>query len=439
MKKSLLALAAMSAFAGAAQAQSSVSVYGIIDAGFLSTNGTSGAANANGTAAVAANAAGTVAAVGSTAGSANGGKRVTSSLNSGMLSTSRLGFRGVEDLGGGTSASFVAEIGLSVTGNGFSGSTNSASSPMGSSYVHNAAAIDNRQTFVGLGTKGLGEARIGRQYTPVHEAMCATNAGGCNSVAGDMIYSGANSTNGLVPANAISVAAQIRASNAIRLATENINGFQAVALLSVNNLQNDNTANTAMLTQAGQGSTNYRMAGANVSYTGVKNLDIRLSQQRTTLNRDNVVATALSRIVIGNAMVDATPSISQGIARIEQKDTFGNISYNFGPAKVALQHVALNVTTAGAQSARRFANQVAVSVPVSTTINGWASYGTGKLQGATSAQDFKFNGMQLGGLYNLSKRTNLYAIYGQTEQDAVTGQASKYKDQQYALGVRHSF
>jgi len=428
MKKSLLALAAMSAFAGAAQAQSSVSVYGIIDAGFLSTNGTSGAANAAGAA--------------TTAGSANGGKRVTSALTSGMLSTSRLGFRGVEDLGGGTSASFVAEIGLSVTGNGFSGSTNNASSPMGTGYVHNSAVLDNRQTFVGLSQKGLGDARIGRQYTPVHEAMCGTNAGGCNAVAGDMIYSGANSTNGLVPSNAIGVAAQIRASNSIRFATENISGFQAVALLSVNNLQNENSANTTMTSQVGQGSTNYRMWGANVSYTGVKNLDIRLSQQTTTLNRDNVVATTLSRTVLGNSMVDATPSISQGIARIEQKDTYGNISYDFGPVKVALQHVALKVTggvTPGAQSARRFANQVAVSVPVSNTINGWASYGQGKLQGAAGSQDSKFDGMQLGGLYNLSKRTNLYAIYGQAGQDAVTGQASKYKDQQYALGLRHSF
>jgi len=425
MKKSLLALAAMSAFAGAAQAQSSVSVYGIIDAGFLSTNGTSGAANAAGAA--------------TTAGSANGGKRVTSALTSGMLSTSRLGFRGVEDLGGGTSASFVAEIGLSVTGNGFSGSTNNASSPMGTGYVHNSAVLDNRQTFVGLSQKGLGDARIGRQYTPVHEAMCGTNAGGCNAVAGDMIYSGANSTNGLVPSNAIGVAAQIRASNSIRFATENISGFQAVALLSVNNLQNENSANTTMTSQVGQGSTNYRMWGANVSYTGVKNLDIRLSQQTTTLNRDNVVATTLSRTVLGNSMVDATPSISQGIARIEQKDTYGNISYDFGPAKVALQHVALKVTTLGAQSARRFANQVAVSAPLTKAINGWASYGQGKLQGAAGTQDSKFDGMQLGGLYNLSKRTNLYAIYGQAGQDAVTGQASKYKDQQYALGLRHSF
>ena len=46
MKKSLLAVAAMTAFAGAAQAQSSVTVYGILDVGFVGShyNGTSGTA-----------------------------------------------------------------------------------------------------------------------------------------------------------------------------------------------------------------------------------------------------------------------------------------------------------------------------------------------------------------------------------------------------------
>jgi len=50
MKKSLLALAAMSAFAGAAQAQSSVTVYGILDLGYLATRGTQGGASSAGTA-----------------------------------------------------------------------------------------------------------------------------------------------------------------------------------------------------------------------------------------------------------------------------------------------------------------------------------------------------------------------------------------------------
>ncbi|HZS80865.1 MAG TPA: porin, partial [Herbaspirillum sp.] len=38
MKKSLLALAVLGAFAGAAQAQSSVTIYGIVDTGVTFTN-----------------------------------------------------------------------------------------------------------------------------------------------------------------------------------------------------------------------------------------------------------------------------------------------------------------------------------------------------------------------------------------------------------------
>ena len=38
MKKSLLAVAAMTAFAGAAQAQSSVTVYGILDVGLVGSS-----------------------------------------------------------------------------------------------------------------------------------------------------------------------------------------------------------------------------------------------------------------------------------------------------------------------------------------------------------------------------------------------------------------
>lgn len=439
MKKSLLALAAMGAFAGVAQAQSSVTVYGILDVGFLSTNGTSGAANANGTAAVAATSDGATAAVGSTAGSANGGKRVTSAINSSNLATSRLGFRGVEDMGGGVSASFVAEIGLTPTSNGFSGSTNYSGTPMGTGYVNNSAVLDNRQTFAGLAKKGLGEARVGRQYTPVHEALCATNVGMCNAVAGDLMYSGANSSNTLTPANGQGVSYQIRASNAITLRTENINGFQATVLYSVNNLTNENSGNTSLATQAGQGATNYRMAGANLTFTGVKNLDVRFAYQLTSLNRDNIVATATSRATFNSSLWDVTPSSAQGVARFEQKDTYANIGYDFGFAKVALQRVDLKVESVGVQTQKRFANQLAVSAPINKTISAWASYGQGKIQAATTATEYKFSGMQLGGTYSMSKRTALYGIFGQVEQDAATAGQTKYKDVQYAVGVRHTF
>jgi predicted porin len=76
MKKSLLALAALTAFAGVASAQSSVTLFGIVD---LSVN------------------------------SVKNGSLSQKLLSSNQLNSNRLGFRGVEDLGGGMRAGFWLE------------------------------------------------------------------------------------------------------------------------------------------------------------------------------------------------------------------------------------------------------------------------------------------------------------------------------------------
>ncbi len=80
MKKSLIALAVLAA-SGAAMAQSSVTLYGVADAGLVKSSGISAQMTSAGT------------------------------MNNG---TSRLGVRGVEDLGGGLKASFNFEHGLSL-------------------------------------------------------------------------------------------------------------------------------------------------------------------------------------------------------------------------------------------------------------------------------------------------------------------------------------
>ncbi|MFP5413339.1 MAG: porin, partial [Gammaproteobacteria bacterium] len=82
MKKSLLALAVLGAFAGAAAAQTNVTLYGIADAGIGWTD--TDKANADGIARVV----------------------------SGTQSTSRFGIRGSEDLGGGLKATFNIEAGV---------------------------------------------------------------------------------------------------------------------------------------------------------------------------------------------------------------------------------------------------------------------------------------------------------------------------------------
>lgn len=111
MKKLLIATAALAMVAGTAQAQSSVTVYGIMDVNYNSTDTTgSGRATAQGESA---------------------------------LATSRLGFRGTEDLGGGLKAEFQLESKL----------TPSASTAASQTF--------GREQWVGLSSATLGSVRMG--------------------------------------------------------------------------------------------------------------------------------------------------------------------------------------------------------------------------------------------------------------------------------------
>jgi predicted porin len=123
MKKSLLGLAILSAFASAASAQTSVTLYGIVDGGIAYEN--------NGTA------AGSIL-----------------RFESGAQSGSRFGFRGEEALGGGLSAIFNLEAGF-VLGTGVNAT---------------AGTLFNRQSWAGL--KGdFGTVRGGRVETVIYAAF----------------------------------------------------------------------------------------------------------------------------------------------------------------------------------------------------------------------------------------------------------------------------
>lgn len=129
MKKSLLALAVLGAFASAASAQSSVTVYGKVDVGVVHESGSVPVTNPG------------------------GAKRLQ--VQSGVTGGSRLGFRGVEDLGGGLKATFVAETGFCADqNNGGSGG-----------YCSGGGSFMGRQAFVGL-SGGFGAVTLGRQYAP---------------------------------------------------------------------------------------------------------------------------------------------------------------------------------------------------------------------------------------------------------------------------------
>ena len=87
--------------------------------------------------------------------------------------------------------------------------------------------------------------------------------------------------------------------------------------------------------------------------------------------------------------------------------------------------------------------QIGVRSFITPTIEGWASIGTGRYTAFGSGQPTaNFNGWQLGSNYYLSKRTNLYAIYGKAQTSnvvSVAGINGSASASQYAIGVRHTF
>ena len=398
MKKSLLALAAMGAFAGAAQAQSSVAVYGVFDGGYSFTN-----RNVNGTA------------------------TQTTGATSGNQSTSRLGFRGTEDLGGGRSAQFVMELGITAVG---------ANSLSGSSNPTNNATLDNRQSFIGLSDKNLGSLKLGRQYSLAHEIIGATDAGGANGIIGANTYVGANS-NSAWTATAIhpNSSYMIRLSNAIGYESPRIAGVQVKAMTA------QNKSNSATVQTNAQGYTGFALnyaagpvfIGATRSYNSV----------------NAVEGSAAS--TMGLAFVTAASTAYNVI----QTETAAGASYDFKVAKVFANYVETKVdgSAGGAAAtglvklttgAKRTAQNFGVSASITPTVSVFGSYGGGKSNqfgnlSATSATtaNFNFTGYQAGASYNLSKRTNLYTIYGRQSGDTST--TTTFTGNALSIGARHTF
>ncbi|MCR5865626.1 MAG: porin [Aquincola tertiaricarbonis] len=132
MKKSLFALAVLGAFSGMAAAQSSVTLFGIVDANVRWTD--------------------------------NNGTKLTELGNSGLAS-SRLGFRGVEDLGGGLKAGFWLESAV----NNDDGTSN-------------ATRFWHRRSTISL-MGGFGEVRLGRDLVPTFTGYADFDPFGTNGVA----------------------------------------------------------------------------------------------------------------------------------------------------------------------------------------------------------------------------------------------------------------
>ena len=175
MKKTLVAIAAMSAIG--AFAQSSVTLGGAVDLRLGLGNGST---------------------------SNNIGL-----LNNGIAS-SQVRFTGVEDLGGGLKAGFHLELGFNPD-NGTGGGTNTNNQATGNS-ANGGFVFGRRSTMSLMG--GFGEVRLGRDYTPHFWNHTFYDPFGTNGVGSSMALTGSNGG-----------VTTVRASNTIGYLTPNFGGF----------------------------------------------------------------------------------------------------------------------------------------------------------------------------------------------------------------------
>src|SRR6476661_5999657 len=184
MKKSLVAVALLGAFAGIAQAQTAVQIYGTVDAGFI--------------------------------------KRTDQTLAIGKRASNTLGFKGTEELGNGLKALFQIEM----------------------RYEPDTGTVENntRPLFQGQSRVGLqgdfGMIRLGRGLTPCQEVVGSFEPWhGLPSQAGfytDISIAGFNSTpldQGTAVNGAVTATGQSnnRVSNAVFYNSPVVNGFQVNA------------------------------------------------------------------------------------------------------------------------------------------------------------------------------------------------------------------
>lgn len=292
-----------------------------------------------------------------------------------------LGVKGSEELSSGLKASYTLEVQTAVDG-------------------RDAAELWNRQTFVGL-SGGFGELRIGKQYSYAFMNTLNMDPGGATGLAGNNAYcvhlahtkcSGGSD-------------APLRQSNGMQFdLPEMLSGLKVGATVVFGEA---NTANGGQATGDGNGiSVSYTSGPFYAGYTfdKVKNTGVGL------LTANDVSSAGTNKLTTMSA------------------------SYDLGAAKISINNSKMSVDSKSLDN-----TFVAVSVPFGGNANIWASVGKGSAYRTSVSADKSHEGFQVGVNYALSKRTVLYAQYGQMEVESGLNSTAKYEQTGSAIGVHHSF
>jgi predicted porin len=398
MKKSLIALAVLAA-SGAASAQSSVTLFGIVDATYqnLRSDGAAGTSNK------------------------------LSRLHNSGYNSSRLGFRGTEDLGGGMSASFWLEAGVN-NDDGTGAATSSTNRSIGAFNAVSGANAPvrsgtqgltfNRRSTVSL-AGGWGELRLGRDYVPSFWNHTVFDPFGTNGV-------GATSNLSLALGAALGVPTTVRASNSVGyFLPPNLGGFYGQIQYAFGEV--------AEPVAVGADKNDGRHVGLRLGFaSGPFNIAAAYGRTDATSVLGVLTAAPFSIVVPAGSQVDY---INQNIAG----------QWDFGMAKL-MGHWNQEKVKGFGETAKHTTWMIGTLVPVGAgEIR--ASYTRGK-----GDDDFlRGDQIALGYVHNLSKRTAVYTTFSRVNNKdtalinysnglAVTsGAFTGGNARGFDLGIRHSF
>ena len=293
MKKSLLALAALTAFAGVASAQSSVTAFGIVDLAARNVK--------------------------------NGNAGSIKSLSPGGQLTSRLGFRGVEDLGGGLRAGFHLEGQLDPDTGGAG---------------HNWA---RRSTVSLMG--GFGEIRMGRDLNPSYTSLGAFDPFGYVGVASIANVRGAFlGLGGPTPTTGATTA--VRTSNSIAYHLPAMGGLYGVAMVGAGEGATGNKYIGGRLGYAA-GPLNVSAATAKTAKTGTMIDDLTTTNFGASFNmgfatiggayeksdystQDSKLMTVYTTVPLGKGVLKAQYTKSDGTGPVGRADAYDATQFGVG-------------------------------------------------------------------------------------------------------------
>ncbi|MGX5658407.1 porin [Castellaniella ginsengisoli] len=380
MKKTLLAAALLAGFAtaGVAQAETSVTLYGILDTGYGYQNYKYDHAGADATA-------------------------KSSGLRDGTFNGNRFGLKGSEDLGDGLRAIFQLEQGFNL----------------GDGTAANNTRAFHRQAFVGLSSDNWGTFTMGRQYSAGVDTFVVPN--GVNLGDADKVFGSTGLGEGT------------RVDNSFKYVTPDMSGFKGILMYGTDN---DGGTTVGRNTDG----SSFANRGARVSVgalyaNGPIGVGASYDRQSQTSNDINGVERSAATSWQINGSYDFEV-VKLGLAY--GQDRHGKLGWN-GAAN-GITGIPGTVNTATLFDDFKSNNyHVGLSAPLAggTLYAGW-NYSTSNLDNSDKWGDEagSISTYQLNYVYPLSKRTSLYTYASYAKN---IGYVKDLKGTEAGIGVNHKF